>query len=64
MKHAIKSAKNRSGFISTILLPVHHTERETRFGVLQASLAMALVFGTVALMRLGIVVLQNGVHAR
>jgi len=61
MKHAAsKLARTRSHFISSILSPVRHTEAEVCCGFLETVLAVALVFGTVALMRLTLVFLGSG----
>jgi hypothetical protein len=62
MKHALRAPGSRSRFITSMIVPIHHSERETRFSVLEACLAMALIFGTIALMRLLLVLLHGGAH--
>jgi hypothetical protein len=60
MKHASKGAGSRSEFMAATIVPVRHTERDTRFGVLEGIMALALICGTVALMRLVLAILGDG----
>ncbi len=59
MKHIIKGIGTRSHFMASSILPVHHTERDTRFGVMEGFMALAFICGTIALMRLVLVVLSD-----
>lgn len=59
MKHIIKGIDTRSRFMVASILPIHHTERETRFGVMEGVMALAFICGTVALMRLVLVILSD-----
>ncbi|HXP59440.1 MAG TPA: hypothetical protein VN829_03060 [Dongiaceae bacterium] len=59
MKLTIKGAGNRSDFMAATLLPVHRIERDARFRALEAVLALAFIFGVVALMRLALAFLAD-----
>jgi hypothetical protein len=60
MKNIVKGIGTRSQFMTAWILPVHHTERETRFGVMEGIMALAFICGTVALMRLVLVIMSDG----
>ena len=60
MKHAIKGAGSKSQFMAATIVPVHHTERDTRFGLIEGIMALAFICGTVALMRLILAILSDG----
>ena len=55
--------RSRSEFIAATLIPVHHAERDTRFGVIQGIMALAFVFGVIGLMRLVLAILGDGPHS-
>jgi hypothetical protein len=46
--------------MAATIVPVHHTERDTRFGVLEGIMALAFICGTVVLMRLVLAILGDG----
>jgi hypothetical protein len=60
MKHAIKGVGSRSQFMAATIVPVHHTEGDTRFRAIEGIMAMAFICGTVALMRLVLAILGDG----
>jgi hypothetical protein len=60
MKHIIKSIGTTSHFMAASIVPVHHTERDTRFGLTEGVMALAFICGTIALMRLVLAVLSDG----
>ena len=55
-----KLARSRSQFISSVLVPVRHTEGDLCFGFRDTLFAITLIFGTVGLMRLALGVLGSG----
>jgi hypothetical protein len=59
MKHIIKCVGSRSEFMAATIIPVRHTEQDTRFGILEGLMALAFIFGTVAIMRLVLAVLGD-----
>ncbi|MGA2656284.1 MAG: hypothetical protein ABSH34_02085 [Verrucomicrobiota bacterium] len=60
MKYTIKGAGSRSEFMAATIVPVHHTERDTRFRVIEGIMALAFICGAVALMRLVLAILGDG----
>ncbi len=46
------------------VIPVRHTEQEARFGISEGMMALAFIFGTVALMRLVLAVLGESLRFR
>ncbi|MGO9200160.1 MAG: hypothetical protein ACLQM8_06415 [Limisphaerales bacterium] len=64
MKHSVKGAGRRSEFMAGTVIPVRHTEQEARFGISEGMMALAFIFGTVALMRLVLAVLGESLRFR
>jgi hypothetical protein len=60
MKLTTKGAQSRSEFMAATIIPVHRIERDARFRALEAVLALAFIFGVVALMRLVLALLGEG----
>ena len=60
MKNTTRGAWSQSQFMAGTIVPVHHTERDTRFGFLEGILALVFIFGTIGLMRLVLAILGDG----
>jgi hypothetical protein len=52
MNKTVKGTRSRSEFMTGTIIPVRHAEHDARFRVLEGIMALAFIFGTIALMRL------------
>jgi hypothetical protein len=60
MKYTLNLAQRKSSFMAATIVPVHHTERDARFGLVEGMLALLFIFGTIGLMRLVLTILGDG----
>jgi hypothetical protein len=60
MKYTLNLAPRKSSFMAATIVPVHHSERDARFGLMEGLFALLFIFGTIGLMRLVLAILGNG----